>query len=1121
MKVIWTLAIGTALATAALTTRAQVNGPGSALLFNGTNGYATDTNAANFNFSGPFTVTAWIRTTNLTHTWQAIVTKGDSAWRLHRYNNSHVVSFGTSGFANVDLAGVTPVDDGNWHHVAGVYDGLGNKYLYIDGALDASTNVSGALGSNNFALAIGENAEQTGRVWNGEIDEVRIWDAGLSQNLIQTNMHRRLTGLESGLVAYYRLDEGIGTNFASSVPGTDTENGILNGASAWVASSAPIDVPGVRTAPATQLSLNTAAINGTIIPNFQQTGYYFQYGTSTNYGATTAVSIIAADADASNSPLAVSQSVAGLAAATVYHFRLVGTNSAGIGFSPDQVFMTATLVSTLADGGPGSLRGVLANATSGATVVFAPGLSGQTITLTNGQIELTNNVSLDASALSARITLSGSNTSRIFLIDPNSTVTLNSMTLIDGRATADSGGAIRNDGNLTALNCVFSNNVAQGGNGVTPGTGSEGGPGGGGAGLGGAIYSDGATLTLGGCSFNGNLTQGGNGGSGNGNSYDDSDPGGNGGGPSAGLGGSPNNPGNAGGIGGGGGGGAGGFFGGFSGGNGGFGGGGGGGGARSHGGDGGPGGAAGPFGGTGGSAKASVSGGGGGGAALGGAVFTLTGSVTVTNCAFTANVATSGLGGSGSFGQGNGANGEAFGGGLFNEATNLVFENNIFGGNSASSGFSDASLTTLIVSTLADSGPGSLRNALALAGFDSVVVFAPTLSGQTITLTNGQIEIATNVTVDASRLVGGITISGNNASRVFLIDSNGIVTLNSLTIIDGQASADSGGGIRNEGNLTALNCVFSNNVAQGGNGVTPGTSNSGGPGGGGGGLGGALYSEGAALTLSGCAFYNNVAQGGNGGTGNNNGQLPAVGGNGGGPDAGVGGAFGQSGAGGGFGGGGGGGAGGGAFFSEPGNDGGRGGFAGGGGGGGARSAGGNGGNGGGAGVFGGAGGTAMSSVSGGGGGGAGLGGAVFTLTGSVLVTNCYFSANVATNGLGGAGSFGQGNGVNGQGLGGGLFNLSQGLTLFNCTFTGNAGSTGSPDEFTVPTLSLAVVSGSLDLSWPTTGGGLHVQYTTNLSPPAVWQALGSMITTNGGLFHQPVPATLGKSAFFRLSASYP
>jgi len=205
------------------------------------------------------------------------------------------------------------------------------------------------------------------------------------------------------------------------------------------------------------------------------------------------------------------------------------------------------------------------------------------------------------------------------------------------------------------------------------------------------------------------------------------------------------------------------------------------------------------------------------------------------------------------------------------------------------------------VTDTTDSDSGSLRATVAGAGNGDTIVFSPGLSGGTITLASGQITLANSVTIDASALPGGMVISGNHASRIFQISANATVTLNALTLVKGYTSADVGGAIRNDGTLTVANSSISNNLAQGGNGVTPGSGNNGGAG-----LGGGIFSDDPVLALTNSDFTGNVAQGGNGGNGEANGFGSNSGGNGGGPNGGAGGV--TTGASGGFGGGGGGGA---------------------------------------------------------------------------------------------------------------------------------------------------------------------------------------------------------------------
>ncbi|MEJ2105426.1 MAG: T9SS type A sorting domain-containing protein, partial [Ignavibacteriaceae bacterium] len=106
-----------------------------------------------------------------------------------------------------------------WQHVAATYDGTSMK-IFIDGELVAQNNITLTIGNaNNSNLLIGESPGFPERVFNGKIDEVRIWNVARTQSQIQTTMNTILTPeyystSDSGLVGYWRLDEGTGQTAA-------------------------------------------------------------------------------------------------------------------------------------------------------------------------------------------------------------------------------------------------------------------------------------------------------------------------------------------------------------------------------------------------------------------------------------------------------------------------------------------------------------------------------------------------------------------------------------------------------------------------------------------------------------------------------------------------------------------------------------------------------------------------------------------------------------------------------------------------------------------------------------------------------------------------------------------
>jgi PKD domain len=383
---------------------------------------------------------------------------------------------------------------------------------------------------------------------------------------------------------------------------------------------------------------------------------------------------------------------------------------------------------------------------------------------------------------------------------------------------------------------------------------------------------------------------------------------------------------------------------------------------------------------------------------------------------------------------------------------------------------------SFVVTNLADSGAGSLRDAIAAAdaspGTASTISFASGLSGtiDLTTTTNNAASlgpsffvISADITIQGpAGTTAGIELAnpnGASSGRFFTVAPGAELILDDLTLEGGDAVGGNGGNadvtdgegtggaaaglggaiLNDQGTVVVSDSTFAFNGALGGNGGEPGAHNDGG--GAGGGLGGSA--EGSVA-----GGPNPGTSGGYGGLDGNPGGAGGGGGSGGDASTGVGG----NGSAGGFGGGGGGGGSATTFLDAPGGGGG-GGFGGGGGGGGVNSdeqtgAGGPPGYGGGPGT----GGTDSSGGYGGGygGGGAGMGGAIFSQGGFVYVYDSTFYEDSA---IGGAGN----NGNNGQGMGGAIFMLNGYLFMTNATVVDNDAEQGAGVYY----LGLGGVSGDL------------------------------------------------------------
>jgi hypothetical protein len=127
---------------------------------------------------------------------------------------------------------------------------------------------------------------------------------------------------------------------------------------------------------------------------------------------------------------------------------------------------------------------------------------------------------------------------------------------------------------------------------------------------------------------------------------------------------------------------------------------------------------------------------------------------------------------------------------------------------------------TLIVTTTADNGAGSLRAAITAASDGDTIQFDATLNGQTISLTGGQLLIDKNITINGPgpNLLAVSRVSTASRFRIFAIMSDRTVILGGLTISAGHTDAAGSGGIGNAGTLTISNCIVSGNFGDGGTG---------------------------------------------------------------------------------------------------------------------------------------------------------------------------------------------------------------------------------------------------------------------------------------------------------------
>lgn len=187
--------------------------PATHLNFDGENDLASFGSGISDYFSGKDVVTieATVRpeTKSGTNNFGVIAgnydSKNDAALQfLLRRDNDDYLFFINAGVSNTIVAS-SSVTYNEWQHLAGVWDG-DTIYLFVDGELKNKKAISGAFPSISNEFVAGNN--YIGEAFDGDIDEIRVWDTALSNFDIKRKSKCELNGDEEGLVAYYQFNEG-------------------------------------------------------------------------------------------------------------------------------------------------------------------------------------------------------------------------------------------------------------------------------------------------------------------------------------------------------------------------------------------------------------------------------------------------------------------------------------------------------------------------------------------------------------------------------------------------------------------------------------------------------------------------------------------------------------------------------------------------------------------------------------------------------------------------------------------------------------------------------------------------------------------------------------------------
>jgi hypothetical protein len=225
-------------------------GPRHALDFDGVNDYVSATSPVTvISPSTNLTFMAWVRP-NATGLQDILSLGSPNSTEVAelRLNNLNQLEYGRNPTTWQSVTSANSIGTGSWTHVAVVQAGA-DVQLYINGVLEASSSINSTTNFINLYLGARRYSGADDQFFNGQLDEVSVWNTALSAAQVQDYMNRSLAGDETGLVSYYRMDYGAanGNNSAFTTLYDITANGnngtlnnfALNGTTSnWVDSAA-------------------------------------------------------------------------------------------------------------------------------------------------------------------------------------------------------------------------------------------------------------------------------------------------------------------------------------------------------------------------------------------------------------------------------------------------------------------------------------------------------------------------------------------------------------------------------------------------------------------------------------------------------------------------------------------------------------------------------------------------------------------------------------------------------------------------------------------------------------------------------------------------------------------
>ena len=171
------------------------------------NTYITVPHSASMNLGAEFTIEAWVNYTGANST---IIDKGDYDYLLQVNCNNPGFAPNRLNFYNRNTGwvhSIGTVPEGVWTHVAVTLKN-GTMTFYINGVASGTAAVNFAQDSGPVNIGRQSPWSCACNIFNGNMDELRVWNRALSACEINANKSCELSGSQTGLAAYYKFNQG-------------------------------------------------------------------------------------------------------------------------------------------------------------------------------------------------------------------------------------------------------------------------------------------------------------------------------------------------------------------------------------------------------------------------------------------------------------------------------------------------------------------------------------------------------------------------------------------------------------------------------------------------------------------------------------------------------------------------------------------------------------------------------------------------------------------------------------------------------------------------------------------------------------------------------------------------